>query len=57
MQDQRFTVTRYFKVAVGFLRDLAEAFKHGTNLAPVQIMRDGVLKDGVVGAQMRAFEI
>jgi len=56
MQDERLTVARYFKVAVGFLRDLAEVFKHGMNLAPVQIVRDGVLKNSIVGAQVRAFE-
>ena len=57
MQDQRLTVARYFKVAVGFLRDLAKVLKHGMNLAPVQIVRDGMLKNSVVGAQVRAFEI
>src|SRR5580704_7519174 len=57
MQDERLTVMRYLKVAVRFASDLAEVFKQGKDLTPFQIVRDRVLKDSVVGAQMRAVEI
>ena len=53
MQDQGMTVTRYLVTAVVFLLDLAHFSKEGQNVAPFQVVRDGVLKDSVKSALMR----
>jgi len=54
MQDQGLPVARDLEVAVGFLIDLTELAKHGVDVVPSKIMRDRMLEDGFVGAQMRA---
>jgi hypothetical protein len=49
-------VARHLQVAVGFLIDLTELAQQGMHIVPPEIVRDGMLEDRVVGAQVRAGE-
>ena len=56
MQNQGLAVARHLQVAVRFLFNLTEMAKQSMNVMPPQIVRDWMLEDRIVGAQMRTVE-
>jgi hypothetical protein len=50
------TVACHLEVTVGFLFGLTELAKQSVNVVPAQIMRDRMLKDRLLGGQVRVRE-
>ena len=53
MQHDSLAIAGHFQVAVRFLLDLTKMAKQRINVMPLQIVRNRMLKDRIVGAQMR----
>jgi hypothetical protein len=53
MQHDGLAIAGHFQVAVRFWLNLTKMAKQRINIMPLQIVRNRMLEDGIVGAQMR----
>jgi hypothetical protein len=57
MQNQVLSVARHLQVAIRFLDNATELSEQGVDVVPFEIVRERMLKDPVVGAELRAGEM
>jgi len=56
VQDEHLSVPCHLEAAVVFFFDRGDFTEKSVNIAPLQIVRDGVLEDALEGALVRAGE-
>src|ERR1700693_2624828 len=54
--DQRLAVSRYFQFSIRFLFDLGQLGQERAKVAPFEIMRRRMTKDGLISALVRSCE-